>query len=115
MDPGAVQRRATHTTRRRLRTLALLKPGVTVGQATAEMKQLAAQRANHEPRYNTNMSAYVTPLRERLLGNSRAILWSLFGAVGFLLLIACANVANLLLARAADREREVAVRISLGA
>jgi putative ABC transport system permease protein len=100
---------------RSLRTLALLKPGVTVQQASAEMKQLSSQRALEEPRYNTNMSAYVTPIRERLIGNSRAVFWSLLGAVGFLLLIACANVANLLLARAADRERELAVRISIGA
>ena len=100
---------------RSLRTLALLKPGVTVPQASAEMKQLASQRAQDEPRYNTNMSAYVTPIKERLVGNSRAVFWSLLGAVGFLLLIACANVANLLLARAADRERELAVRISIGA
>src|SRR5687768_12218090 len=79
------------------------------------MKLLAAQRAQDEPSSNTNMTAYVTPIKERLLGSSPIVLWTLFGAVGFLLLIACANVANLLLARAADREREIALRISIGA
>jgi predicted permease len=109
---GAAQRAAGG---RSLRALALVKPGVTTNQADREMRKLAALRAADEPRFNTNMTAFVLPLREKLVGSSGRVLWTLLGAVGFLLLIACANVANLLLARAAVREREIAVRVSLGA
>jgi len=98
-----------------LRVVALLKPGVTLEQANREMSLLAARRAQDAPQFNTGMTAFVLPLREKVLGSSGPVLWTLFGAVGFLLLIACANVANLMLARAAARERELAVRVSLGA
>ncbi|HEX7771062.1 MAG TPA: ABC transporter permease, partial [Pyrinomonadaceae bacterium] len=96
-------------------TIARLKPGVTVEQAHAEMQQIAARLAQTYPDTNTDVTATVTPLREFWFGKLRRSFWLLLGACGFVLLIACANVANLLMTQATVRERELAVRAALGA
>jgi putative ABC transport system permease protein len=93
-----------------------LADGVTIDQARSEMANIAAQLAQQHPDTNKDITAVVTPFLDRLVGSQiKTIFWSLMGAVAFVLLIACSNVANLLLARAAHRTREIAVRVSLGA
>jgi putative ABC transport system permease protein len=92
-----------------------LEPGVTREQARTGMVAITKRLEQQYPDYNTGTSADVVPLQEQMVQNIRPGLILLLGAVSFVLLIACANVANLLLARAASRGREVAIRTSMGA
>src|ERR1043165_9743767 len=92
-----------------------LKPGVTVEQGRADLNRIYQNLAVAYPGTNKGNSAYVAPLKRRVVGAIGPTLWMLLGAVGFVLLIACVNVGNLMLARASGRAREFAIRAALGA
>ena len=111
--PLALGSRLTDRGGSSLRVFARLKPGVTLPQAQAEMAGITGRLEREFP--GTNQDMQVVSLREKVVGNIRPALLLMLGAVGFVLLIACANVSHMLLARAAARSEEIALRSALGA
>jgi len=98
-----------------LDAIARLRPGVSLEQAQAEMDAISRNLAASHPETNNGLGVRVVPLRDRVLGESRRVLFLLFACTGCVLLVACGNVANLLLARTAARQNEMAIRTALGA
>ena len=98
-----------------LRPIGRLKADVTFDRAQAEIDTIARQLEEQYPDTNTKWTMLLVPLQERIVGDIRPTLWIMLGAVASVLLIACSNVANLLLARSAARDREMAIRLALGA
>ena len=111
LDAKELSQRGFHT----LRVIGHLKPGISLEQAGSEMRSIAGRIEQQFADTNAGWSTKIVPLRNQMVGDIGPTLWTLLGAVVLVLLIACANVANLLLARAGSREKEIALRTALGA